>query len=250
MASALQKKHVMPSAASRPRPMRVAPRTATRARPPVLPRRSSTVRRPVLSAADEARVREVNRTLDADLSRLDARRDRDRARIERRIREARADHGRTQRVQDERVERASRWEERTLEAVDAARDGLDRVHPGVGALVVGWGKHQDDGRLEFELAAFGLSPPGPPLDDGPRDGQQLLDRLAFAVRLHRQAQEDLATAHAAALGAVRGAQLKYERLVAGRRERLLEVDRRAREDRVHLEREAAEARRRIVANSA
>lgn len=204
------------------------------------------MRRPVLSAVDASRVQEVNRTLDADLARVEARRDRERARVERRVSEARADHHRTRRIQDERVDRAERWTRRTRDAVDAARNALDAERPGVGALVVAWGLHKSDGRLEFELAAFDLAPPGPPLPEDKHTTQGRLDRLAFAVRLHHQANQDLAAAHAAALGAVRGAQLRYEQLVATRRERLVEIDRRAREDRVHLEREAAEARRRIV----
>ncbi len=226
--------------------MRVAPRSATRARPPVLPRRGSTVRRPVLSAADEARVHRIHRRLDADLARIEARREQERARLERRLREARADHQRTRRVQDERVERADRWAKRTNAAVDTARAALDEDRPGVGALVIAWGRHRSDGRLEFELAAFGLGPPGPPLPEDKHTSQGRVDRLAFAVRLDQQAQDDLAAAHAAALGAVRGAQVRYERMVASRRERLLEIDRRAREDRVRLEREAAEARKQIV----
>lgn len=198
----------------------------------------------------------VEKHLASDLARIDRRRELDRARVERRIAEARADAARARRVGDENVDRAERWEKRMAEAVEATRLSVDEgVERGEDQdrpsdIVRRWFTTGDDKRARADLSAYGLSMPKPPAESDEPTLQDQLDRYCFARELYERAQIDLQVAHAQALREVNRSRSAYERLVTARRDRLVALDAKSREDRARLQAEADAARAAIFERAA
>jgi hypothetical protein len=233
--------------------MRVLPASPADRRPE---RRGPTPKRAVLTPMDLESLHAIERNLTADLGRIDKKRGLDRARVERRIAEARADTRRARRVGDETVERAERWEHRMAEAVEAAREALDALprrspeQDRPSDVVRRWFTTGDDERAVSELLPYGLGMPCAPRQTDRLTSQDHLDRYVFARELYERAQIDLQVAHAQTLREANRARAAYERLVAGRRERLSAIDARAREDRARVQAEADQARLEIHERSA